>query len=78
MNVIELAKKVGLVTQTHGRDWIEAHEPDEELQEFAALIRAEALEEAASVCQLIISNPRSNQDDVETAEEIAFLIRGLK
>jgi hypothetical protein len=36
--IIRMAREAGLVTETHGRDWIEAHEPDDCLIDFANLV----------------------------------------
>jgi len=77
MNIIELAKEAGL-TQTHSCCGV----PDKfctldmwqgDLKAFAALVRAEALEEAAKVCRT--AQAQGLQSIREAIEEA---IRGLK
>ena len=45
MNIIELAKKAGLLGE--GEEWVSPHK--EHMEHFFALVRAEALEEAAEL-----------------------------
>lgn len=83
MNIIELAKEAGL-TQTHSCCGV----PDKfctldmwqgDLKAFAALVRAEALEEAAKVCES--TYPTYESDQIlcfDTPAECAAAIRGLK
>jgi hypothetical protein len=51
-----MAREAGFVewlindTATNGRWWIEAHEPDDSLERFAALVAAAEREACAKVC----------------------------
>ena len=67
MNIIELAKEAGL-HRTEWNDWLCY---DKTLERFAALVRAEALEEAAKVCE-------TDEMRYECSDECAAAIRGLK
>lgn len=77
MNIIELAKEAGIPCFA---GMYVVTEPAE-LERFAALVRAEALEEAAKVCEQGTGD--AVQTDVLKAlwkerERIAEVIRGLK
>ncbi len=56
-DIIRMAREAGLVdwlpnaTFSDGRWWIEAHEPDDSLERFAALIAAAEREACAKVCE---------------------------
>ena len=63
--IIELAKEAGFPDPTISANWFET------LERFAAFVRAEALEEAAKVCD---DESRYSND----AECCAAAIRGLK
>lgn len=75
MNVIELAREADLTfmgADAHCReDYFTATR--EELERFAALVRAEVLEEAADICDRV-----NNYDNPMTAGDCADAIRALK
>ena len=70
MNIIELAKEAGL----HTEDGIGMAFADR-LERFAALVRAEALEEAAKVCDKYAKN---SSNPMNFAENCAAAIRSMK
>jgi len=79
MNIIEVAREAGfnacngfsllIVRHTNG-SWVDI---SEELERFAALVRAAALEEAADICDRV-----NNYDNPMTAGDCADAIRALK
>lgn len=74
MNIFEQAKDAGF-TVTGGRiesPYIGGSDIGQRLKEFAALVRAEALEEAAEWCDRLANNGSLD------AEDCAEGIRGLK
>ena len=82
MNVAELCKQAGLTVGTNisGVTLVGspstlgiAHITIEELERFAALVRAAALEEAADICDRV-----NNYDNPMTAGDCADAIRALK
>lgn len=76
MNIIELAIAAQLIDH---RDTAESLPPDfvESLHEFAALVRAAALEEAALVCDQQ-NKLQLNQHIMRCLDECADAIRALK
>ena len=77
--ITELAKKVGAIRYGN---WNKPYEAtwgcnDEQLQRFAALVRAEALEDAAKACRELV-NDDNTDDYTEAAEWCAIRIIGLK
>ena len=74
MNIIELAKEAGLVFG------LQMYVDHYQLERFAALVRAKALEEAAKVCAMMEWQGRSEEAiwKGDAADECAAAIRGLK
>ena len=71
MNIIELANRAGLNMPDRRNDlWMP------QFERFAALVRAEALEEAAKVCDDLVLEHPGRAD--KTADQCAAAIRGLK
>ena len=76
MNIIELAKEAGFVpvSDTGGViDWECSHKS---LERFAALVRAEELEEAAKVCDRTAKD--CSLEAYKTIRDCAAAIRELK
>jgi hypothetical protein len=69
MNIIELAKEAGLLADD-GEVWLSPYQ--EAMERFAALVRAEALEEAAGWVEKL------GALNTATPQNIAAAIRGLK
>jgi hypothetical protein len=68
MNIIELARRAGIAKHGLGYTCWEG-----QLERFAALVRAAALEEAADICDRV-----NNYDNPMTAGDCADAIRALK
>ena len=75
MNIIELAKKAGISSF-----W--AENSTRQLERFATFVRAEALEEAAKVCDELQNKQAIGNGDVyvlpTTNKDCAAAIRGMK
>jgi hypothetical protein len=69
MNIIELAKEAGFVEDTN----CEIYGSYYHLERAAALVRAEALEEAAKMCEA-----KQSYNAMHANTEFAAAIRGLK
>ena len=75
-DIIRMAREAGLVTwlpnstYTDGCWWIEAHEPDESLEQFAKLIATYEREACAKVCDEF-----AKESDWPTADNCAAVIR---
>lgn len=69
MNIIELAREAGIKQAVENPSLLMVHE----LTRFAALVRAQALEEAADICDRV-----NNYDNPMTAGDCADAIRALK
>lgn len=54
-DIIRMAQQAGLIYLTHGKWWMDAGEPGEELEQFADLVAAAEREECA---KLLYPNPR--------------------
>ena len=89
-SVIELAKEAGFVVEIYGgffgHTTLEHRVNPDRLEAFAALVRAEALEEAAKVCETkeipfdieLWCNSTKKEMTAYTAIALAAAIRGMK
>lgn len=80
MNLLELAKQADVAIQVHegqvGGPWKTYHVITPDLERFAALVRAEALDEAAGVCDEAVMFHEAAAGS-ELAGELAAAIRAL-
>ena len=73
-DIIELAKQAGFYTD-RGMIWVEGWEISPFMQRFAALVRAQTLEEAAVACEDLDEEASWKEDRLASGHECAAALR---
>ena len=78
MNILDLARQAGISVDKFGMGWNATSDTDGvDIEAFAALVRKDALEEAAAKCQSM-AYEQDIKEATDTMYECAIAIRTLK
>ena len=76
MNIIELAKQAGFTANDEQEVFLRVYR--EEIERFALLVRAAALEEVARVCEELDEEALCKEGRLASGHECAAAIRAMK